>query len=173
MPTDEDVQEEILGVIIEAFRNQNAMVSLNGQSIIDEVTQSLSGVSDSDVEYQLRRLDDNFQIDFTPTTGVGLVELEAAGIERYEQLSGDVVVPQNHIKDILELLYEEERDNPRNPSLSRDELLQQTGLSEEELDRAIWYLKEKNFVDARTSIGQPWWHSAQITQSGRNIYEGL
>lgn len=171
MASDEDIQEAILGVVIDEFRDANSMISIGGESIIEEVTGSLTGVSDSDVQYHLDRLNDDFCIDLTKTTGEGIVELEASGIDTYEELSGDIVIPPGNIDDILEVLYEHERDNPGQPHVSREGLADKTELSEEELDRTIWYMKEKRLVDAQTSIGQPWWHAARITDKGRRIHE--
>lgn len=172
MTDNDEIKVEILRVMVESFLDENDTVALRATEIIDEVKGS-SGFSEEDIFRSIRQLWEDFVIDYTNTSGDGVLELKGRSIEEYERISGDKVIPNGHILKIINLLYEAVKENPRKPSVSRSKLLQDTGLSEDELDRAVWYLYEKNFVDATTNLNQPWWEEAQITRSGQRLYERL
>lgn len=175
MVSDAEVQEEILGIMCEAFDENPTTLHITGQSLVNDVRDNLPSINDDDeVIYHIRRLNDDLAIDFSPAIGgVGTVSLKASGIEKYEQLSQNIVVPNEDIVAVLEALFNEERNNPRSPALSRDELLQQTGMAEKDLDKVVWYLKEKYWADVQTYVGKPWYGTSAITESGRRVYENL
>jgi len=173
MTSDEEIQEEILGELCELFEEKPGNLDLDGQSVVENVKDSL-GVDENEVVYNIKRLNDNFVIDHTQTIGgVGMISLEVRGIEKYEELSENNVVPSKDIRRVINLLYKNERDSPQSPALSRDELLDETDLSENSLDRVIWYIKEKGWADVLTHIGTPWYANAKITAAGRSIHESM
>ncbi|MDY6765667.1 MAG: hypothetical protein SV377_08350 [Halobacteria archaeon] len=170
MTDDDEIKEEILRVLIETFLEENGKVVLPSQDVVDGVTESLD-VSEKDIYYNIHRLNNSNFIDFKPGKGDGSLELKVLGIDKYGDMSGDVVIPDDHIEKILGLLYDEARENPQDPSVTRDDLLQGTGLSEGELDRTVWYLKEKGQVKM-TDVDKPEWRTVEIDRAGRQLYEG-
>lgn len=174
MPSDNQIQEEILRLLCESFEQNPGTLHISGQSLVDDVTTNLAEVDENAVVYNLERLNDDFAIDYSPSIGgLGTVSLEAGGIDKYQQLSGTIVISPDAIELVLQNLYEEERNNPRNPALSREKLLEKTQLSENSLDKVIWYLKEKYLIDVVTHLGTPWWAQAKITDGGRTAYESI
>jgi hypothetical protein len=174
MVSDDEIQEEILRILCELFEENPGNMHVNGQSLVDDVKDSLTNVDENEIIYNIERLGDNFTIDHSPSVGgLGTISLEVRGIDRYEQLSGSTVVPADDIEVVLELLYEKERANPQAPALSRDELLDEAGLAENTLDKVVWYLKEKHWADVLTHLGTPWYAQAEITDSGRSAYESI
>jgi hypothetical protein len=168
MASDDDVQEAILEVLCNEFHSQAGITNLSAKSIIDGLDSE--GYAENDVQYNLNRLDQQHAIDYEGSIGGGgLVKLNYLGIESYEQLSGESIIPDQHQMKVLQELDSEKRKNPQSGGLSRDELLDRTSLSEKELDKAVWFMKEKGQVDAVTHIGDPWWAAASITESGHQL----
>lgn len=172
MTTDKEVQSEILRTLIDELKKEEWTPVLRADSIEDTVSQKLTNISEDDVRYHIKRLDENFNIDHTPAIGGnGTVELTARGIERYEELTDQEAIPTDHCTEILEILDNHERENPRSPKLQRDDIIDAVDQSESDVNVTIWYLTKGGFVDCLTSIGTPVWHSAEITRSGRAILE--
>jgi hypothetical protein len=172
MASDDAIREELLGQLCEMFKESNWHFATGANDLCESAGQNLSGADSDDARYQLKRLSDNFVVDHTPALGGnGTVEITARTIEEYEQLSNTEVVPDDDCVEVLGLLYESERDSPRQPDVTRDEMLDQTSVSDDELDRTIWYLNRKGFIDARTHLGNPPYNSAKITDRGRQTYE--
>lgn len=169
MVADEEIRAEILGVVVDEFRNQDSTVSMAQRRVVNEVTHSLN-VSKGDVVSHLRRLNDEGLIARRPSFGAGSVRLEAAGVERYEELTGDTVVPRAAVSGALETLADAERDDPHTPWLSRRDLLARTDVTEGELDRAMWFGTEKQLVDTERGFGSSW-QSATISHGGRQRVE--
>lgn len=173
MVDDETIQEKILEEHILSLKEQQWAAPLDGDSVVETVASSLD-VDTDEVIYHIKRLDDDFCINHQPTLGGnGTTELKARGVEKYENLSNDVAIPLDDIADVLTRLDDEERDSPRNPSLSRDELLDETDLADEELDVTVWYLYNTGHIEARTSLGTPVWTSAKIERRGRETLKRM
>ena len=169
MNTDQEVQEAILRELIEEFEEVNGKVLIGVNSIVENLDERES-IDENEVRYNLDTLDSEFAIDHSPAAGGnGTIELKHRGILKYEDLSGEAVIPESHQLELLEELDAQKRDQPRNPALSRQELIDETSLTDGELDRAIWFMKEAGQVDALTSIGTPWWSNASIADPGRRI----
>lgn len=168
MASDDDVQEAILEILCNEFHSQPGITNLSAKSIIDRLDSER--YAENDVQYNLNRLDQQHAIDHEGSIdGGGLVKLNYRGIESYEQLSGESIIPDQHQMEVLQELDSEKRKNPQSGSLSRDELLDRTSLSEKELDKVVWFMKEKGQVDAVTHTGDPWWAAASITGSGHQL----
>jgi hypothetical protein len=173
MVDDETIQENVLEKHIHSLKEQQWVAPLDADGIIDTVSSDL-GVDVEEVVYNIKLLDDNFCIDHQPSIGGnGTTELKTRGVEEYEDLSDDVVVPLDDIAEVLTHLDDEERQSPRSPNLSRDELLDNTDLSEEELDVTVWYLCNTGHIEARTSLGTPVWISAKIERRGRETLKKM
>lgn len=167
---DNQIQEKILGELVNEFQQNPESLSLDTQTVTDSITQNMSDVQDNDVSYNIRMLSDKGVIDHSEVSGgPDSITMKYRTIEEYERLSGDTVIPQNNIDRVLEKLYRQERNNPSQPNLSRNDLKQQTGLSDTELDRTIWYLNAGRYIDAGSN--NQGYTGAKIAQKGRDAYE--
>lgn len=170
MPDDNEVQEAILEVLCDEFHDQPGLTNITVSSLIDVLESD--GYADNEVQYNLDRLDDQFAVDHQGAIGGnGTVKLTYRGITEYENLSDDTVIPGGPQTEVLEELDSEQRSNPQSGNLSREDLLDNTSLSEKQLDKVVWFMKEAGQIDALTHTGTPWWSSASITESGRRILE--
>jgi hypothetical protein len=167
MSSDEAIQEAILTILCEQFQRAPGTIILNGESVVEDVTDELSGVADEAVIAQFQLLYNERAIDFTQTMGgVGTIELEAGGIEAYERMSGESVIPKEDVDAVIEALAAADVEPP---TLSRDELLERTELDEDPLDMVVWYLEKEDAVDAQIRVGRPWYASVELTAAGREM----
>lgn len=182
-PTDEQLQEAILGTLCDEWQDVDRNVRLSLEEITDRVARVLPGGSEGLVRHNVQRLDEEAFVGFE--RAYETVSLRARGVAKYQQLSDRKVVPDTQLMEVLEPLYERSRHSPRTPHVSREELLKETYLDEDELDRTIWFLKDVGlslggiyldaggYIDVHTQRSQPWWLSAQINRFGKQLYEEL
>ena len=168
MPS-EEIQEAILAILCEQFERAPGTIILDGESVADDVQAELSSVSDDDVLGSFQLLYNDRKIDFTQTMGgPGTIELEPNGIDAYEELSGETIIPDADVEAVLEALAGEDTEGGE---LGRNELLERTGLDEDALDMAVWYLSKTGEVDAQIRVGRPWYGAVAITEAGRDGFD--
>ena len=170
MPSDEEIQEAILDILCEQFQRAPGTIILNGESVVEDVLDRVPSAAGEAVIANFQRLYNDRQIDFTQTMGdVGTVELEAGGVDASERLSEETIIPDADVEAVLEALAAVESD-PQ--ALRRDELRAETGLGEDPLDMVVWYLGKKGFVDAQIRVGRPWYGGVELTDAGREFFDG-
>jgi hypothetical protein len=104
-------------------------------------------------------------------TRIALINIAAKGIEKLHSEGYSTLLETDTRYEILEILYKEDRKNPGFAYISRSDLASEIGAAEEEIDRDIWYLKEKRLVETRTGGSNSFYSSAGITDRGSKRYE--
>lgn len=172
MPSKKQIQRQILRNLCEEFSDNPGYLHFDGTTLVEELEDRLEGVEDTDIIYNIKHLDGDSLISRRPTLGgPGSLQLTPSGIDFYEELSGHTIIPRDVLDSVLELLYEKEHTEPLNPKISRDELLDQTDFSGNEIDRVVWYSVENGWLDALLIADTPWWQTAEITARGRSEHE--
>ena len=114
-------------------------------------------------------MDDEHLIDYSPSMGsLGMISYQPGGIEKYNQ-SNNTFLDEEYYIDILGYLVEEDNQNPQR-LVKREDVINNIELSEEEIERNIWYLYKKKQVDLMQAIGSTW-VGVQIEQFGRRVFE--
>lgn len=164
-----EIIEAILEVVYESWEH-NPFSTFKGDSVGDEVRDRL----DEDIDHKtlhhiMQEMDSQFLIEHTAAIGsLGMVSARAKGIEQYSKSNQSFLDDQNHIK-ILEFLIDEDDNNP-GEYVNSEDLNEGIGLSDEEIERNIWYLNEKGQIELMQSIGSTW-VAARVEPAGRRIYE--
>lgn len=172
MPSDEDIQEAILSILCEQFQRAPGTIILNGESVVEDVMEEVPSATGEAVIANFQRLYNDRKLDFTQTMGdVGTIELEPAGIDAYQELAGETVIPEPNLDAVLGALDEEGHGRAGEPTLHREDLQAQTELADDPLDMAVWYLQKRGLIDAQVRAGRPWYAGVAITEAGREFVE--
>ena len=164
------LQDAILGVIYENTAN-DPFAHFTTDSILEEAANNLGeDVEENEIEYALRRLDEEFLVDYSPALNSrGSIRITPRGVEEYNTTNSTFLKTENWYS-VLEYLQELDKQNPgafwRGGSI-RDDL----EMDDTAVDRNIWYLKEKGLIDVQMTTGDPPYTSIQITRGGRRALE--
>ncbi|MFC7073084.1 PQQ-binding-like beta-propeller repeat protein [Halovenus rubra] len=186
-PTDEELEAVVLGIICDQWVDSDRFVHLNSNNIQSEVDDLVSGASEGLAKHTLQQLAKKGCVGYEDKNRYALIESRPGGIHLYENHTGEEVVEEHKILDVLEPLYQEARHNPDTPAITREQMQEVSFLDEEELDRTIWYLdtlgkwvddlflgKAKyGYIETRAMAGGTFWHEAEITGSGKELYNDL
>lgn len=97
------------------------------------------------------------------------VRITAAGIEELHGLGDETILSSGTRYEILELLYEAERESP-GAMAGREPLTEAVGEDMNVVDQNVFYLDDKGLVDAKRGAGAPYFY-VQITSYGAKVYE--
>ena len=164
---DEKIRREVLKWLYKGFED-NPSAKWDGTALPDDLDQ----YDETDIEYVVNRMDGEL-IDTEATTSSPMhtIDLRPQGIEELHQQGFDTLLDDEARYEILEVLYQASRDDPRRPFVSRDDLMAAVGFEEEKVDQNIWYLKEKRLVERQGGLGGGLFNRAKITEHGSEKYE--
>lgn len=97
-----------------------------------------------------------------------MISARANGIEQYGESNQFFLDNENNIK-ILSYLINCDNENP-GEYVDSENLKEDIDLSNDEIERNIWYLNEKGQIELMQSIGSTW-VAARVEPAGRRIYE--
>lgn len=141
------------------------------------------GARADDGGYSLVALDSEGAVDFEPTFKT--TTLRALGIDQFYQYADERPVPNRDILAVLQPLYQAKREDD---SVVRAELIEDTGLDADYIDRIIWMLHDQGVFAGNLYISGPgtgavdvygeasgdgWWIDAVLTDHGRQLFEEL
>jgi hypothetical protein len=166
---DEKIRREILKWLYEGFE-EHPGATFDGT----ELPEDLDQFDNTDIEYVIGRMEDEFvETSATSKSPFYHVELLPKGIEKLHQDGFETILDSDSRYEILEVLYQRSREDPRRPFVKRDSLIEIVSSSEEEVDRNIWYLKEKRLVESRPGMSGNLFRRAKITEYGSEKYESF
>lgn len=165
-----ELQEEILGALYEETA-VSPFTHFTTDSLIDDVVETIDeDIEDNEIEYAIRRLDEDHLVEYDPALNSrGSIKITPHGVESYNTEHKTFLKTENWY-EILQFLQELDEENPgafwKGESLREDLDMDNTAA-----DRNIWYLKERGFIDVSMVMGDPPYSSVQITQTGRQALE--
>lgn len=165
------IQNEILTTLYDLHKD-DPFAHFNTDSLVGEVKDSVNfDAAESDIDYALNRLDEEFLVDHDPAIGSrGTITLRPRGVDKLQQEAGNTFLENNDQFYILAKLEEMDRENPgslQDGGDFRDEL----ELDDSVVDLNMWYLIEKGWVDASRVVGTPTYTALKIDSMGRQALE--
>ena len=155
---DKKIRREILRWLYNGFE-EHPGGSFDGT----ELPEDLDHFDSTEIEYVIGRIDGEFvETEATHTSSFHHIEILPRGIEKLHQEGSETILDSDARYEILEVLYQKSRKEPKRPFVSREDLIDTVAHSEEVVDRNIWYLKEKRLVERR---------GTKITEYGSEKYE--
>lgn len=163
---DEKIVREILKVLYNQFEDVPYR-GLTGE----ELYEALEEYERDDVAYVAERTDGEY-VEMQGALGkrIGQIQITATGIERLHEDGYATVVDDDTRYDILEQLYQVDRENAGMVFADRDDLVDEVGDSDI-VGQNIWYLKEKRLVETHGGGGGLFYRGASITDRGADRFE--
>lgn len=161
---DEKIRLEILELLHEAFKNNPGNPHISN----DELSESLVGTDEKDINYILDRIDGDYAEIQTYLGGGKRAEITARGVEYLSKQGHPTFLDTETRYALLELLYTSDREN-RRVGLSINQLVEQMGVDHSTILRNVRYLKQKNILDLRGGFGGN--STVQLTNHGRERWE--
>ncbi len=164
---DKKIRREVLKWLYNGFE-ENPSAKWDGTALPDDLDQ----FDETDIEYVVGRMDGEL-IDTEATTSSPMhtIDLRPQGIEELHRQGFDTVLDDDARYEILTVLYQASRDEPRRPFVSREDLMDSVGFETEKVDQNIWYLKEKRLVERQGGLGGGLFNRVKITEYGSEKYE--
>ena len=140
----------------------------------DDIEEQVENQLDESVEFEtmhhiLQGLDRESLIEHSAAmNSLGMISLQVAGLEEYSK-SNHTVIDNNKYIDILEYLVQKDDESP-GQYIDSEEVMENVCLSENEVERNIWYLDKKGYVDLMQALGTTW-VATRIEPRGRRFYE--
>ncbi|PHQ44022.1 hypothetical protein Z052_00890 [Halorubrum sp. C191] len=166
-----EIIETVLEVVYETWED-NPFGTFEGDSVGDEVRNRL----DDDIDHKtmhhvMQDMDSEFLIEHTGAMGsLGMVSARANGIEKYGESNQSFLDNQNYL-EILEYLIDVDDENP-GEYVNSEDIREDVDLSDEEIERNIWYLDKKGQIELMQAIGSTW-VATRVEPAGRRIYEEM
>jgi DNA-binding MarR family transcriptional regulator len=164
---DEKIRREVLKWLYNGFE-ENPSAKWNGTALPDDLDQ----FDETDIEYVVSRMDGELvDTEATTSSPMHTIDLRPQGIEELHQEGFDTLLDDDVRYEILAVLYQASRDEPRKPFVSREDLMDEVGVDEKKVDQNIWYLKEKRLVERQGGLGGGLFSRVKITEYGSEKYE--
>lgn len=167
--SDRKIRREILKYIYDKFEE-----SVLDRAGTEDLYEQLEEIDQNEINYNVVRLRDKRQIDFDISMGgVHGLEITADGIEKLDQDGYETLLQDDIRYDILQLLYEADREHPfGSVKLSSEDIAEELEVDEDRVLPVIGYLDMKELVDAAVgSRPEATYRGVEITGRGRNKYE--
>lgn len=163
---DEKIAREILKALYGQFEVEQYR-GLTGE----ELYEALDDYDHEDVAYVAERIDGEY-VDARGALGqrISTIQITAAGIEKLHEDGYETILDSDTRYDILEHLYQLDRENAGVVFAEREGLIDELG-DEEVVDQNVWYLKEKRLIETHGGGGGLFYHGAGITDRGADRFE--
>ncbi|GAB3665035.1 AlbA family DNA-binding domain-containing protein [Halopiger thermotolerans] len=163
----EALKREILATLYGA-QAESPFGSYGTDSIVEEVVDTIDfDVEESDLDYALNRLDEEYLVDYSPALNSrGTISLTPRGVDELQQATGDTFLEADHRYYILDELEDLERDNP-GARFDGEDFRDKLDLDDDLVDLNMWYMVKKGWVDASLVMGSPPYTALQIEPLGR------
>lgn len=170
MALDDEIAEAILEMLVRTA-TEWWEPSVPMPSLVFDIQLEVPGAGELDVLRALERLDSEGCLDNpAPFGSPEPVVLRGKGVDRYEELVGRDIIADEECRNVLEVLAE--RDTSADPAVSRNALLAAVDMDETAVDRTVWYLDDRGYLDATTDSEATPWATATIRQRGREVVDG-
>lgn len=162
---DQKIRDEILKLLCDqAEDDPYRSISLT------QITDTLATYDNSDLRYIAERLDGEYAEVNQYMGGRMDLQIIPEGIEHLHERGYATILAQDTRYNILEHVYQKDRNSSGPGYVSRDNLLEAIAADQEEIDVNVWYLKEKRLLDTMTGGGS-FYGSVEITERGRKRWE--
>lgn len=158
-----NIEKAIFDVMYDATDSPISTIIVRS-SLIEDVSDQLEDVDQSEIEYQLTVLEEDWFLERDNDT----VAWRGKGMERYEDLGGETNLDPEVQNDVLEILLEEKKNDPNHAYVSKEELIDRVGKEEKIVTENVWKLRQSGYVELRQAIGSDY-ISVTITSSGRRM----
>lgn len=165
---DEQIRREILRELYTLFEDSPAG-RWEGGEFVKELSEDFD---EDDIIYNIDRMDGDL-LNNRASLGqrVSIINIEPEGIEELHSQGEETILEEKVRYDILEMLYDADRENPGYASVSRNDFVDSLDAGEDAIDQNVWYLKGKRLIEADGGGGGLFYRRAQITDRGRKRYE--
>lgn len=164
---DEKIRREVLKWLYGGFE-ENPSAKWDGTALPDDLDQ----FDETDIEYVVNRMDGELvDTEATTTSPMHTIDLRPQGIEELHQQGFETLLDDEARYEILAVLYQASREDPRRPFVAREELIDTVESGEDKVDQNIWYLKEKGLVERQGGLGGGLFNRVKITEHGSEKYE--
>lgn len=163
---DEKIAREILKALYEQFEDVQYR-GLTGEGLYE----ALEDYNRDDVAYVAERIDGEY-VDVGGAVGqrISTIQITASGIEKLHEDGYETILNGDTRYDILEQLYQLDRENAGFVFAEREELINELG-DESVVDQNVWYLKEKRLIETHGGGGGLFYHGVAITDRGADRFE--
>lgn len=150
----------------------NPFTSYRTDSLVEEVSESIDAdVEESDIDYALNRLDDEYLVDYSPALNSrGHIILTPRGADELQREHGGTFLEENDRYRILAALEELEKENP-GAYFDGGDFRDGLEIDNDIVDLNIWYMIKKGWVEATMVAGSPPYTTLQIDSLGRQQLE--
>lgn len=163
---DEKIAREILKVLYDQFEDVQYH-GVTGEDLYEE----LDGFDQDQVAYVAERIDEEYaEVRGAIGQRISTIQITPGGIEKLQKDGYETILQSDMRYEILEVLYQIDRENAGLVFAERDELIDELG-DEPIVDQNIWYLKEKRLVEIHGGGGGLFYHGANITDRGTDRFE--
>lgn len=165
MTEEQDLERILLG---EIYESSSSLISsrVMRPSLIENITNHLDGANENNVEYQLTVLEEDGLV----SNKKRQVQVTRRGLERYEELGGDTNLDDDLQEEILNVLLEAKKNDPRKPRVGKQELIDSLSEEEETVAENVWALNDVGYVELQQSLGTDY-HAVSISSIGRRALE--
>ena len=158
MPSDEEIKGGIIELLYESFETP-VLAFFGRQDVIEDATEELREVDETDVEYQFSILEEEGYVNRDGTT----VKLTGKGLEVIDQ-SHSTHLNDDLQREILEALQNQKRSDPVHPEVSLQELSEDIGTDLVAIHENVFLLDGKWEVELEHINQTPY---ATIQSKGR------
>lgn len=155
--TDQKIHREILTFIYEEIKDD-----FRRDADLRELIEEFEEMDMEELRYHIQRLQDNRQVGYR---GQYSVQITAEGVEKLDREGYETLLDTDLRYEILRRAYEDDRGKTV-AFIDGDELFQELDASTEEIQRNLWYLSQKGFID-RSGLSNDF----QLEGIGRDRYE--
>jgi hypothetical protein len=167
--TDQEIRKELLITAIENWlEDENPFSNIVfRQGLINEVAERLEDIDRNDVEYNWKLITENGYFRKRGNSR----RITAKEIDEAIDFGVDVPLDDGVQAEILRILAEAERENVKNPKVSRENLLNELDYDSELIDYNLFYCQSKGWADVDVYISANPWEDAEITRFGRDMVD--
>lgn len=135
---DQKLHREILSYIYEGTKE-----NLRRDADLRGMVEEFDNLDMSELRYHIERLQDNRQVEYR---GQRSVRITAEGVEKLDVEGYETFLDTDLRYEILRRAYEEDWGRPH-VFIDGDALFEELDADDEEIERNLWYLAEKGFID--------------------------
>lgn len=168
--TDSELQKAILAALYEETAADPFAIFNSGLLVEQAVEDWDQDIEHNEAEYALRILDEESLVEYDPVTGGrGSLSITPRGVEEYNTTNKTFLKTENWY-EVLAFLQGLDRQDPG--AYWKGEYLRGSlEMDNTAVDRNLWYLKEKGYIEISMRSGDPPYSHIQIARPGRRALE--
>jgi len=160
---DEKISWEILKHLYEELE-KDTYGDIKGE----ELFRKLSSFDKEDIIYMAKRMDEEF-VNILKAAGCSIpnINIKMKGVEKLHKEGYDTFLKSDERYEILEIIYDQDRENIHRGSISRKAIKEQIDAEDNIIALNIKYLVKKGLIEEVAANAGP----VEITERGRESYE--